>query len=745
MVQFAAPLLVLLALNDVSGFGVVQQSSSYGVKLATSTQLHAEGSKILMPALSSTMKEGKVVSWLKSEGDEIEAGEAIMVVESDKADMDVEAFEDGFLAKIIVDEGEMAPVGEAVALIAATEADIEAIAGGAAAAPAPEAEAAPAAGESIDVESTEIFMPALSSTMSEGKVVQWLKSVGDYVEAGEALMVVESDKADMDVEAFEDGYLGAIIVEEGEMADVGAPVGVFVSSEADLATFSSNPVSSTSTYPATPSTEAPTVGAAPDVEFSQIDMPALSSTMKEGKVVSWLKAEGDPISSGEAIMVVESDKADMDVEAFDDGFLAAIITEEGDSGAVGAPVALIAAEEKDISVLKEYAATLGGAPAPAAAPPAAAAPSPAAPKKVVTGTAAASGDRVVASPLAKKKAEELGIDLSTIAGSGPEGRITASDVEAAASGAAPAKPAGGKAAAPSKPAWTPAAGVIAATPMARAAAKKAKIDLATIQGTGEFGRVTLDDIKMATGEKQPERKRASTGEPSVELPDGFVPFTGMQKAVSNNMVATLAIPSFQVTTDIVMDKFEALYAKVKPDGVSVSALLTKAVALAIEKHPIVNSAYSDQEGGGILFKKDINIAMAVAIDGGLITPTLMYANERPVKELAENWKELVGKAKSGTLSPAEYTSGTFTISNMGMFGVTNFGSLLPAGQGGILAVGATQDAIVPDAQAVLGMKKTRKMTVTLTCDHRQVYGADAALFLRTLKNIMENELDKVGK
>ena len=146
-----------------------------------------------------------------------------------------------------------------------------------------------------------------------------------------------------------------------------------------------------------------------------------------------------------------------------------------------------------------------------------------------------------------------------------------------------------------------------------------------------------------------------------------------------------------------------------------------------------------------MFKKDINIAMAVAIDGGLITPTLMYANERPVKEIADNWKELVGKAKSGTLSPAEYTTGTFTISNMGMFGVTQFGSLLPVGQGGILAVGATQDMVVPDNAAVLGMKKVRKMTVTLTADHRQIYGSDAAMFLKTLKNIMENEVSKLGQ
>lgn len=484
--------------------------------------------------------------------------------------------------------------------------------------------------------------------------------------------------------------------------------------------------------------------AAPDVPFSQIDMPALSSTMKEGKVVSWLKAEGDPIEAGEAIMVVESDKADMDVEAFEDGFLAAIITEEGESGNVGAPVALIAENESDIAALQAYAASLSGAPAPAS-PAAATAPAAAAPQKAAApagGAAAASGERVVASPLARKKAEELGVSLASVAGTGPEGRVTASDVEAAASGTAPAKSTtAAAAAAPAKPSWTPAAGVVAATPMAKVAAKKAKLDVANIVGTGQFGRVTVDDVKMATGEKTVERKRATApGQALVEMPEGSVPMTGMQRAVSNNMVATMDIPQFRVTRDILMDNFDALYQKVKPKGVTVSALLAKAVALAVEKHPIVNSSFSDKDGGTIVYNKDINIAMAVAIDGGLITPTLMYANERSVTELGENWKELVGKAKAGTLSPAEYNSGTFTISNMGMFGVTHFGAILPAGQGGILAIGGTQEVIVPDAQAVLGMKKVKRMAVTLTCDHRQIYGSDAAFFLKTLADIMENQL-----
>eukprot|EP00550_Attheya_septentrionalis_P008297 CAMPEP_0198288804 /NCGR_PEP_ID=MMETSP1449-20131203/7196_1 /TAXON_ID=420275 /ORGANISM="Attheya septentrionalis, Strain CCMP2084" /LENGTH=639 /DNA_ID=CAMNT_0043987019 /DNA_START=114 /DNA_END=2033 /DNA_ORIENTATION=- len=627
-----------LLAGGVNGFGGVQSTigaarAAFGSSPSRTALFMAEPIKITMPALSSTMKEGRVVSWLKSEGDAIEAGEAIMVVESDKADMDVEAFEDGFLAKIITGEGESAPVGDVVALIAVEESDIAAIAAGGAgdtAASAPAAEEAPAA-------------PAAAAA------------------------------------------------------------------------------------------------AAPDCEFSQVDMPALSSTMKEGKVVSWLKAEGDAISSGEAIMVVESDKADMDVEAFEDGFLAAIITGEGETGSVGAPVALIAAEEKDIPALQAYAATLSGAPAPVAAAgaPAAAAPKTAAPKAAAGTPAAASGERVVASPLAKKRAQEMGVDLSTVAGTGPGGRVTAGDVESAASSGG-AKPAA--AAAPSKPSHIPAAGVIAATPMARAMAKKSKVDLSTIQGTGQFGRVTVDDVLIATGQKKVERKRPTGAPAPVDLPEGLVPFTGMQRAVSNNMEATMSTPVFRISYEIEMDKFDALYQKVKPKGVTVSALLAKAVALAIEKYPIINSSYSKE---GTIFNKDINVAMAVAIDGGLIIPTLKYANERSIVEIGENWKELVGKAKAGTLSPDEYNSGTFAISNLGMFGVSQFDAILPSGMGGILAIGGTKECIVPDSQAILGLKKVKKMTVTLTCDHRQIYGADGALFLKTLADIMNNKLDAV--
>lgn len=591
---------------------------------------------------------------------------------------------------------------------------------------------------SMAVEPTEVFMPALSSTMSEGKIVSWLKDEGDEVTAGDVLMVVESDKADMDVEAFEDGYLAKIVIGEGETADVGAVVGLIVESEADIAAAASaGPAAPVAAAVEEEEAAAPAGGAAPDCEFSQIDMPALSSTMKEGKVVSWLKAEGDAITAGEAIMVVESDKADMDVEAFEDGYLAAIITEEGESGAVGAPVALIAAEEGDIPALKAYAGTLSGAPpAPVAAAPAPAAATPAAslPKATPAAAAAATGGRVVASPLAKKMAAEMGVDLSTVAGTGPNGRITGDDVKAAAAGGGSAKPAAP--AAPEKPKHVPGPGVVAATPMARVLAKKAKLDISTLVGTGEFGRVTAKDVRIATGEEKEVRKTTKKGVEEVELPDGLEPFTAMQRGVSKNMEATLSTPVFRCSRDIQMDEFNSFYQKMKPKGVSVSSLLAKAVALAVEKHPIINSGYHPD--GGIIWKKDINVAMAVAIDGGLITPTLKYANEKDILELGQDWRTLVEKAKSNSLTPDEYTTGTVTISNLGMFGVNQFDAILPKGTGSILAIGATREVVVPDKQAVLGLKVINQMTVTLTCDHRQIYGADGAMFMQTLAKIMED-------
>jgi pyruvate/2-oxoglutarate dehydrogenase complex dihydrolipoamide acyltransferase (E2) component len=423
-------------------------------------------------------------------------------------------------------------------------------------------------------------MPALSSTMTEGKVVSWLKSVGDFVEAGDALMVVESDKADMDVESFEEGYLAKIITGEGDSAAVGAPVAILVETPEEIDAAGVSVVAAPAVAAA--AAAAPAAGGASDVEVIEMAMPALSSTMTEGKIVSWLVGVGDKVEAGDPVMVVESDKADMDVESFEDGYVAAILTGEGESASVGAAVALLAESEEAIGAVAAAGAGGGGgaaaAPAAAAAAPAAAAAT--APTAAAPAAAIVNEGRVVASGYAKKLAGERGVDLRTVAGTGPNGRITADDVEASPGGAY---------------VHVPAAGVVAATPMAQELAKKNKLDLATVAGTGNFGRVTEDDVLIALG-KAPKKAQpaapaaaapapaaaAAAPAPAAAAPavvpkaakpapaaaaafapapaEGVVPMSGMMASVAKNMEATLQVPAFRVSRTIVMDEFDNLYA-----------------------------------------------------------------------------------------------------------------------------------------------------------------------------------------
>merc|ERR1719393_346413 len=343
-----------------------------------------------------------------------------------------------------------------------------------------------------------------------------------------------------------------------------------------------------------------------------IMMPALSSTMTEGKISQWLMNIGDKVEVGDMLLVVESDKADMDVESYEEGYLAAILTPEGESAAVGAPVGLLAANEADIEKVAAAGAqgAAAAAPAPAAAAPAAAAPAAAAPAPAAA--PAATGDRVVASPFAKELAKEKGVDLAAVTGTGPEGRITAEDVEAAAAaGTAPA------------PAYV--SDKIFATPAATKLAKSKGIKLETIKGTGNFGRIMPDDVLIAAGET-PKSKAAPA--PAAPAPTGTTPMNAMQKAVVKNMEWANAVPTYQVSTAITTDALDALYKEVKGKGVTMSALLAKAVGNVLAKHPIMNANYVPD---GIQYNDNVNVAMAVAMpDGGLITPVLQQADVKDI-------------------------------------------------------------------------------------------------------------------
>ncbi|MEL7038064.1 MAG: dihydrolipoamide acetyltransferase family protein [Cyanobacteria bacterium J06592_8] len=416
----------------------------------------------------------------------------------------------------------------------------------------------------------------------------------------------------------------------------------------------------------------------------EVFMPALSSTMTEGKIVSWQKAPGDQVEKGETVLVVESDKADMDVEAFYAGYLATILVPEGEAAAVGETIALIAETEAEIEQAKQQASSsqkTEAAPSPAPAPAASVA-QPVAATAATAQTASRRNGRIIVSPRARKLAKELKVDLSKVAGTGPHGRIVAEDVEAIA-GKSTQKPAVAVPPAPPKP--------------------------------------------------QTQSAPVPLPQPVAAAPGQVTPMNTLQNAVVRNMMASLQVPAFRVGYTITTDNLDALYKQIKPKGVTMTALLAKAVAVTLQKHPLVNASYVDS---AIQYSSSINIAVAVAMaDGGLITPVLQNADQIDIYSLSRTWKDLVERSRSKQLQPDEYSSGTFTLSNLGMFGVDRFDAILPPGQGSILAIGASRPQVVATPDGLMGVK--RQMQVNITCDHRIIYGADAAAFLQDLATLIE--------
>ncbi|MBD2626694.1 dihydrolipoamide acetyltransferase family protein [Trichormus variabilis] len=419
------------------------------------------------------------------------------------------------------------------------------------------------------------------------------------------------------------------------------------------------------------------------MSIHEVFMPALSSTMTEGKIVSWVKSPGDKVEKGETVVVVESDKADMDVESFYEGFLAHIIVPAGESAPVGAAIAYVVETEAEIETAISQAN-----PGSTAATPATPAPVPVAAATVATPAAVSQNGsnhregRLVASPRARKLAKELKVDLNTLKGSGPYGRIVAEDVETSVGKVTPTP--------------TPAPAITPVTSVA-------------------------------------DTKPSPAPVVNSAVPGQTVPLTTLQNAVVRNMMTSLSVPTFHVGYTITTDGLDKLYKQIKSKGVTMTALLAKAVAVTLQKHPLLNASYSDQ---GIVYHSSINIAVAVAMDdGGLITPVLQKADAVDIYSLSRNWKTLVDKARAKQLQPEEYNSGTFTLSNLGMFGVDTFDAILPPGQGSILAIAASRPQVVATADGLLGVRQ--QMKVNITCDHRIIYGANAAAFLKDLANLIE--------
>ena len=444
-------------------------------------------------------------------------------------------------------------------------------------------------------------------------------------------------------------------------------------------------------------------------------MPALSSTMTEGKIVEWLKNPGDKVERGESVLVVESDKADMDVESFQDGYLAAVLMPAGSTAPVGETIGIIVETEDEILSVQKNNKTVKiqsdenkkdvqldnkSEEVSVKSVKTAKREEPKNNKveekiikneSLIDASTANTSSRVIASPKAKKLAAQNGVDLSKVRGTGPHGRIQAEDV-LKAKGQPTAIP------------WI---------------------------GEGDYspGIVNNKEVKSITKE---------IGN-SFGKPGETVQFNTLQKAVNKNMESSLGVPCFRVGYSIKTQNLDNFYKKVKQNGVTMTAILAKAVAKTLNNHPQVNASFSEN---GIKYPDSINIAIAVAMeDGGLITPVLKDPSKTDLFELSREWKDLVKRSRSKQLEPEEYSTGTFTISNLGMFGVDRFDAILPPGTGAILAIAASKPTVVANDNGSISVEKV--MQVNLTADHRVIYGADGAAFLKDLADLIENFPDEL--
>jgi pyruvate dehydrogenase E2 component (dihydrolipoamide acetyltransferase) len=465
----------------------------------------------------------------------------------------------------------------------------------------------------------------------------------------------------------------------------------------------------------------------------ELKMPALSPTMEEGTLAKWLVKEGDSVSSGDLLAEIETDKATMEFEAIDDGVIAKILIAEGtDNVKVGEVIAIIAEEGEDMAAAGAASAAPSAPKAAAAAPvasavaeapaavsaPAAAAPAP-----------SASGERIKASPIAKKIAAERGVDLATVTGTGPDGRIVKADVEGAPAGAD-----------------------IKASPLAKRIAEQEGIDLSGVTGTGPGGRIVKADLQASAAPAA--AAAAATPVPAAPAPavaaDNAIPHTteklsNMRKTIARRLTESKQqVPHIYLTVDINLDKLLKLRGELndalESQGVklSVNDMLIKALAKALIAVPKCNVSFA---GDSLINYSRADISVAVSIPGGLITPIIVGADSKPISVIATEMKELAGRAKEGKLLPHEYQGGTASLSNMGMFGIKQFDAVINPPQAMIMAISAgEQRPYVIDG--ALGIATV--MSATGSFDHRAIDGADGAQLMKAFKELVEKPLGLVA-
>lgn len=527
-----------------------------------------------------------------------------------------------------------------------------------------------------------IRMPKMSDTMEEGVIAAWLKKVGDTVKPGDILAEVETDKATMELESYEEGVLLYIGVNEKDAVPVNGIIAVIGEKGEDFQSLLDDSSNGTSEVAVEPKKEAPKTEKVEtpqekidvsNIAATVITMPKMSDTMQEGTIAAWLKKEGDEVKSGEIIAEVETDKATMELESYEDGVLLYIGIKEGDSVPVDGVIAVIGEKGADFQTLLKAQEAPTENPTPAEVP-AAKAPE----TKTVASTkstsspsavpASTSGERVKASPLAKKMAEEKGIPIDQVSGSGEGGRIVKRDVEN----------------------FVPAA------------------TAAPTQGATVIGQESYEEVKVSQ----------------------------MRKAIAKRLSESkFGSPHFYLTMEINMDKsIEARKSmnEVSPVKISFNDMVIKAAAAALRQHPKVNSSWL---GDKIRYNNHIHIGMAVAVEEGLLVPVIRHADSKSLSQISTDAKSLGGKAKNKELQPHEWEGNTFTISNLGMFGIDEFTAIINPPDACILAVGGIKETVVvKDGEMKIG----NLMKVTLSCDHRVVDGAVGSAFLLTLKGLLED-------
>ena len=566
-----------------------------------------------------------------------------------------------------------------------------------------------------------IRMPKMSDTMEEGVIAEWHKKVGDKIKSGDVIAEVETDKATMDLESYWDGTLLYIGVNKGDAVPIDGIMAIVGAEGEDYQSLLDGASNGNGSAPAAApakeeaKTEAPAVetitaqtapaaaavaGAAPaakpaasteKINAAVVRMPKMSDTMEEGTLVSWQKKVGDKVKSGDILAEVETDKATMELEAYEDGTLLYIGIKEGEAVPVDGIIAVIGEEGANVEAL--LARENGEAPAETAAPAQAApAPGAAAPAAAVNGSEKAvsvadSNERVKASPLAKRLADEKGINLNEVAGSGDNGRIVKRDVDEF------------KPAAQSAPAAAPSA---QPAPAAKAEATPA----ASVPATGDF----VD-----------------------------TPISQMRKTIARRLSESLfTAPHFYVTMEINMDKAMALRPQlneVATAKISFNDMVIKACAVALKQHPAVNSAWL---GDKIRKYNYVNIGVAVAVDEGLLVPVIREADKKTLSAISGEVKDLAGKAKDKKLQPKDWEGNTFSVSNLGMFGVDEFTAIINPPDSCILAIGAIKKVAAFKEDGTV--YPTNIMKVTLSADHRVVDGATAAQFLLTVKKLLEEPM-----